>query len=422
MLAAGLALVRDDVAPGGRVRRRRRPAAGRRRRRPRWSSPIDLRRYERWVVEHVARAAAAGATVVAVTDSPLSPARRAGRGGVHRGRRGRRPVRQPRRHPRPGQRPGDRASPPGCGAAPPTASTRSRPPGGPPGALVERLSADRPAGRGPTGADRSRSSPPDGDGRVRGGDGARAVGHGGDGRPPGVVGRAWRSCGPGAARPTPPWPPARCWPSPTSTSAGWAATCSPSSTCPASRRSTRCAAPGGPGSGADALQARVEGLDRLPSTGDIRAVTVPGCVDGWLELHRRHGRLPLDQVLEAGDHLRRHRLPGVAACWRLMAPAGPRARRRRRLPRARDGRRRPAARRARCSAGPASPRRSRRSPPQGRAGFYLGPFGEGLLRLGGGVFTRDDLARRQAEWVEPRARSTSGATPCTRPPRRRRAT
>src|SRR5215510_4004218 len=43
------------------------------------------------------------------------------------------------------------------------------------------------------------------------------------------------------------------------------------------------------GSGADALQARVEGLHRLPATGDVRAVTVPGCVDGWVELHRRHG-------------------------------------------------------------------------------------------------------------------------------------
>src|SRR5690606_42048126 len=34
---------------------------------------IDLRRYERWVVEHVTRAVAAGARAVAVTDSLLSP-------------------------------------------------------------------------------------------------------------------------------------------------------------------------------------------------------------------------------------------------------------------------------------------------------------------------------------------------------------
>jgi DNA-binding MurR/RpiR family transcriptional regulator len=34
---------------------------------------IDLRRYERWVLDHVGRAVAAGATAVAVTDSLLSP-------------------------------------------------------------------------------------------------------------------------------------------------------------------------------------------------------------------------------------------------------------------------------------------------------------------------------------------------------------
>jgi DNA-binding MurR/RpiR family transcriptional regulator len=34
---------------------------------------IDLRRYERWVVEHVTRTVAAGATAIAITDSLLSP-------------------------------------------------------------------------------------------------------------------------------------------------------------------------------------------------------------------------------------------------------------------------------------------------------------------------------------------------------------
>ncbi len=34
---------------------------------------IDMRRYERWVVDHVGRAVAAGATALAVTDSPRRP-------------------------------------------------------------------------------------------------------------------------------------------------------------------------------------------------------------------------------------------------------------------------------------------------------------------------------------------------------------
>jgi DNA-binding MurR/RpiR family transcriptional regulator len=72
MLAAGLSLVRDDVhqVAGSDVAVARQLAGAR---------PgtvvvaLDLRRYERWVVEHVGRAGAAGAAVVAVSDSLLSP-------------------------------------------------------------------------------------------------------------------------------------------------------------------------------------------------------------------------------------------------------------------------------------------------------------------------------------------------------------
>ena len=35
----------------------------------------------------------------------------------------------------------------------------------------------------------------------------------------------------------------------------------------------------------------------MPVRGDIRSVQVPGAVDGWLALHERYGRLPLDDVL-----------------------------------------------------------------------------------------------------------------------------
>jgi DNA-binding MurR/RpiR family transcriptional regulator len=72
MLTTALALVREDVVQvGGSDVAVARQLAG--------TGPetvvvaIDLRRYERWVVEHVTRAVADGATLVAVTDSPLSP-------------------------------------------------------------------------------------------------------------------------------------------------------------------------------------------------------------------------------------------------------------------------------------------------------------------------------------------------------------
>jgi gamma-glutamyltranspeptidase/glutathione hydrolase len=44
----------------------------------------------------------------------------------------------------------------------------------------------------------------------------------------------------------------------------------------------------------DALRAR--GLERIPAHGPL-PVSVPGCVDGWAELHARWGRLPLSDVL-----------------------------------------------------------------------------------------------------------------------------
>ena len=72
MLASALALVREDVAEvgGSDVAVARRLAGT-------GSETvvvaIDLRRYERWVVEHVTRAVGEGATLVAVTDGPLSP-------------------------------------------------------------------------------------------------------------------------------------------------------------------------------------------------------------------------------------------------------------------------------------------------------------------------------------------------------------
>ena len=42
---------------------------------------------------------------------------------------------------------------------------------------------------------------------------------------------------------------------------------------------------------------RAEGMAVMPLRGDIRSVQVPGAVDGWLALHERYGRLPLDEVL-----------------------------------------------------------------------------------------------------------------------------
>ena len=174
-----------------------------------------------------------------------------------------------------------------------------------------------------------------------------------------------------------------------------------------------CAA-GRAGSGADPVQARAEGLARLPAHGDVRAVTVPGCVDGWVELHRRFGRLPFPQVLEAAVTYAATGFP-VSPLLAVTAPAildldGA------------DDYRDPAM----AAGGRLPPGTLIRRPgvagaltaiaAEGRAGFYGGPFGDGLIDLGRGLFSRADLARGQAEWVEPLAVEVWGHTVHVPPP------
>lgn len=148
------------------------------------------------------------------------------------------------------------------------------------------------------------------------------------------------------------------------------------------------------GSGASADSLRSEGHRVMPFRGDIRTVTVPGCVDGWLALHERHGRLPLADVLapaisyaEDGfplSPLLAGALPRVADVTGGEDLVGE-------LPaRAGELRRRPGL--ARALADIAS---------DGRAAWYLGEFGRGLVELGKGWFEYGDLESSSADWSAP---------------------
>jgi gamma-glutamyltranspeptidase/glutathione hydrolase len=164
------------------------------------------------------------------------------------------------------------------------------------------------------------------------------------------------------------------------------------------------APPGGPpeallavgraGSGSDAARMRAEGLTTMPLRRDVRSVQVPGAVDGWLALHERHGRLPLDRVLAPAIELAEdgfpasimlafashlvHELPGAGE----LCPDGP------------------------LEVGatvrlPGIARTLRAVAREGRAGFYGGEFGRGLLELGAGHFSPGDLAASAAQWCTP---------------------
>ena len=62
-------------------------------------------------------------------------------------------------------------------------------------------------------------------------------------------------------------------------------------------------ATGRAGSGADPDELRADGHTELPMRHDVRTVTIPGCVDGWLALHQRFGRLDLAEVLGPASRL-----------------------------------------------------------------------------------------------------------------------
>jgi gamma-glutamyltranspeptidase/glutathione hydrolase len=153
-------------------------------------------------------------------------------------------------------------------------------------------------------------------------------------------------------------------------------------------------AAGRAGSGADADAMRAEGLLAIPERGDLRAVTVPGCVDGWVALHERGARLPLTELLTPAIEYARAGFPAspllarravlvahVEGAGDYAPPGGLREG---------DRVRRPLV--AETLEAIAS---------DGRDGFYRGRFGAGLVELGAGLFTEADLDRSHAEWVEP---------------------
>ena len=153
-------------------------------------------------------------------------------------------------------------------------------------------------------------------------------------------------------------------------------------------------ASGRAGSGADPDRLRAEGHTRMPFRLDIRSVPVPGCVDGWLALHERFGRLPLGDVLAPAIAYADDGFPAsptLAAGVRAIAD----------LPGAEDY----------AAAMPVRPGTVIRRPSiatalraiveHGRDGWYGGAFGEALVELGNGEYSVDDLAHVNADWVEP---------------------
>jgi gamma-glutamyltranspeptidase / glutathione hydrolase len=168
-------------------------------------------------------------------------------------------------------------------------------------------------------------------------------------------------------------------------------------------------ASGRAGSGADSERLRAAGLTGMPFQHDVRAVTVPGCVDGLMALHERHGTLGLPELLGPARRLAEQGFPVSPTLADESAGLDPEIRRvafgaacqllrgrRQRLPGV-----------ARAIAAIAE---------SGRAGFYEGPVARELIALGAGLFTEEDLARPNADWIDPLSLEAFGRRLWTAPP------
>ncbi len=160
---------------------------------------------------------------------------------------------------------------------------------------------------------------------------------------------------------------------------------------PATGEVTCLDACGRAGSRADLDRIRADGHTRMPLTGDLRAATIPGCVDGWLVLHERHGRLPRSDVLAPAIRLAHEGFPASPLLALLLSIMEARA----------DGDLDEVApvagQRLRA---PALARTLEAVAGRGRDGFYGGRFGQALVAMDGDA-TADDLSEPQARWVDP---------------------
>lgn len=163
-------------------------------------------------------------------------------------------------------------------------------------------------------------------------------------------------------------------------------------------------ASGRAGSGASADALRAEGNTTMPFRLDVRSVTVPGCVDGWVALHERFGSLPLDVILSPAIRLAADGFPASPLLVGALHLASEESRAN--LHELADQVTTRGARVRRPGVAGALTGIAR----DGRSAFYEGAFGEGLIDVGSGLFTYDDLRTVQADWQTPLATDAFGVT------------
>ena len=149
---------------------------------------------------------------------------------------------------------------------------------------------------------------------------------------------------------------------------------------------------------------RENGIDRIPAYGPL-PVSVPGCVDGWFELHEKFGRLHMKEILspairyaeqgfpvteliayylQRGVTLHGERFPNVYETYTLDGKT---------IPQKGD-----------IFKNPGLGETYRRIATNGRDEFYKGEIAKVMvdfIREQGGFLNLEDLANHHSDWVEP---------------------
>lgn len=153
------------------------------------------------------------------------------------------------------------------------------------------------------------------------------------------------------------------------------------------------------------LKAELAKLDRelIPSLGPL-PISVPGCVDGWFELHGRFGKMPMDQILQPAISYAREGFPVselIAYYWGRSSGLA-------RYPGFADtflpnGK---APRKGELFRNPSLADTLEKIARNGRDEFYRGETArtiDAFMKRVGGYLSYEDLASHRSEWVEPLA-------------------
>jgi gamma-glutamyltranspeptidase/glutathione hydrolase len=152
-----------------------------------------------------------------------------------------------------------------------------------------------------------------------------------------------------------------------------------------------------------------QGLDRIPPFGPL-PVSVPGCVDGWFELHARFGKLPMARLLAPAIRYAKEGFPVSELIAHYLQRS---ARRMSRYPGfaevfAPDGQ---APRKGEVFKNPRLASTYEKIAAGGRDAFYSGDVARAMadyVQAQGGFLSYEDLATHTSEWVEPVSTSYRG--------------